>query len=57
MEFRSHLLCSACRLDIATDLTHYDCHIGRVTQFIVFIINQSMNYNLEILTKKRQFLC
>ena len=55
MEFRSHLLCCACRLDLATELTEKAYSIGRVTQFIVFIINQSTGYNIEILTKKDNF--
>ena len=28
------------------------CNIGRVIYFIVFIINQSMGYKIEILTKQ-----
>ena len=55
MEFKSHLLCCASRLDLATELTGYAYIIDRVTQFIVFTINQSMGYNIEILTKKDNF--
>ena len=52
MEYRSHLLCCACRLDLATDLTGKAYGNGRVTQFIIVIINRSMGYNVEILTKQ-----
>ena len=55
MGIRSHLLCCAYRLDLATDLISSAYSIGRVTQFIVFIINQSKGYNIEILTKKDNF--
>ena len=55
MECRSHLLCCTCTLYLATELTGTAYSIGRVTQFIVFIINQSMGYHIEILTKKDNF--
>ena len=55
MEFRSHLPCCAYRSDLATDLTGSAYTILRVTQFIVFIINQSIGYNIGFLTKKDNF--
>ena len=54
MEFRSHLLCCACRSDLAPALTGKAYSIGRVTQFIVFIIKVWVL--TEILTKKDNFL-
>ena len=50
MEFRSHLLCCACRLDFATDLTGLAYSTGRVTFYY-----QSMGNNIENLTQKDNF--
>ena len=55
MEFRSHVPCCDYRSDLATDLTGLAYTFLRVTQFIVFIINQSMGYNIGFLTKKDNF--
>ena len=51
MEFRSQLLCCACRLDLTPELGK-PIALAEFTQFIVFIINQSIGYNIEILTKQ-----
>ena len=53
MDLRSHLLCCACRLNLATEPSGYANTTGRVTQFIVLIINQNMGYNIKKIHQKK----